>query len=160
MQKTSWIEIVTGVGVIISLIFVASEIRSNTKAVRGETMHGITDQSLELTLTLLHVPELRKAYVKASAGQVAQLSLEEEEVLTTWYSAVMRVAENRYRQRELGTFEDVVAVGGGAVSYRIPYFKTYWAQRRSTYPADFASFVDTTLIPLVRDSMPRVLQRQ
>ena len=80
-------------------------------------------------------------------------------MLNYWYGAIMRVAENRYRQRALGTFNDVTFAGGGATSYRIPFFKAYWENRRATYPPDFAAYVDSTLIPLVRDSIPRVITR-
>ena len=158
-KRTSWVEVITGIGIIVSLIFVATEIRSNTKAVRGETLHGITDQTISVTLALASIPELRAAYSKAQAGQVAELTPAEEDVLNYWYGAVMRVAENRFRQRALGTFDDVRFAGGGATSYRIPFFRAYWENRRATFPPDFAAYVDSTLIPLVKDSMPRVIQR-
>ena len=158
-NHTLWIEIITGVGIILSLIFVATEIRSNTKAVRGETLKGITDQTITVTLALVSDPELREAYSKALSGQLAELTHAEEDVLNYWYGAVMRVAENRFRQRALGTFDDVRFAGGGATSYRIPFFRAYWENRRSTYPPDFAAYVDSTLIPLVKDSFPRIIVR-
>lgn len=159
MRKTSWIDVLTGLGIIFSLIFVASEIRGNTKAVRGATMQGITDQSLSLSMALVSTPELRAAYVRAQSGKVSELTAEEEDLLNAWFGAVMRVAENRFRQRELGTFRDVSSVGGIAPSYRMPFFRAYWTKRRSTYPEDFARYVDTTLIPLVADSVPRIIDR-
>jgi len=158
-KRTSWVEVITGIGIILSLVFVATEIRSNTRAVRGETLQGITDQTISVTLALASIPELRAAYSKAQAGQVAELTPAEEDVLNYWYGAVMRVAENRFRQRTLGTFDDVRFAGGGATSYRIPFFRAYWENRRTTFPPDFAAYVDSTLIPLVKDSMPRVIQR-
>lgn len=158
-KRTSWVEVITGIGIIISLIFVATEIRSNTRAVRGETLQGITDQTITVTLALTYVPELRAAYAKALAGQVAELTPAEEDVLNYWYGAVMRVSENRFRQRTLGTFDDTRFAGGGATSYRIPFFRAYWENRRATYPPDFVAYVDSTLIPLVKDSMPRIIKR-
>jgi len=159
VRKASWIDVLTGIGIILSLIFVASEIRTNTKAVRGATMQGVTDQSLNLSLALISVPELRAAYVRAQTGEVSGLTVQEEDMLNAWYGAVLRVAENRFRQRALGTFGNVSAVGGIAPSYRVPFFKAYWAKRRSTYPEDFAVYVDSTLIPLVMDSVPRIISR-
>lgn len=155
----SLIEIITGIGIILSLIFVATEIRANTKAVRGQTLQGITDQSITVSLALVAEPELRAAYTKALAGKVAELTAPEEDVLNYWYGAVMRVAENRFRQRALGTFDDRMFAGGGATSYRIPFFRAYWNNRRSTYPADFAAYVDSALVPLVKDSVPRIIPR-
>lgn len=159
MKQTSWIEVVTGIGVILSLIFVATEIRSNTKAVRGATMQGIADQSIQVTTMLISSPALGAAYAKASRGEVQSLTTDEEDQLDRFYAGVMRVAENRYRQRALGTFENTAMVGGGSTSYRIPFFKAWWQARRFLYPADFAAYVDSTLIPLGMDSVPRVIKR-
>lgn len=160
MQKIPWFNLVTVSGIIGSLLFVALQIHENTKAVRGTTLQGITDQSLELNGLLMSVPELRSAYSKALQGRTKELTLVEEDELTYWYSSVLRVAENRFRQRELGTFtRDIAAAGGAAPAYRLPFFKAYWRQRRSTYPKDFALYVDRNLLPLVQDSLPRVLQR-
>jgi hypothetical protein len=73
---------------------------------------------------------------------------------------VLRVAENRFRQRELGTFTgEAAAAGSAAVAYRVPFFRSYWSVRRHTYAADFAAFVDSALIPLVKDSFPRAITR-
>jgi hypothetical protein len=159
IKRTSWVEVVTGVGIILSLAFVATEIRANTKAVRGATLQGITDQSISVSLALVENPPLTAAYAKALAGKVAELTPEEEDVLVNWYGAVLRIAENRFRQRALGTIDDVSVAGGGATSYRIPFFRAYWANRKHTFPPDFQEYVEATLLRLVEDSMPRVIQR-
>lgn len=159
MKNTSWVEAITGVGIILSLIFVATEIRSNTRAVRGETMQGITSQSIDVSMEVVSNAELRRAFVKAQAGLTGDLTLEEEDILTAWYATVMRVAENRYRQRELGTFANTAAAGGGAISYRVPFFRIYWQTRGATYPADFRAYVDSTLLPMSGDSVARVIKR-
>ena len=159
MKQHSWIEILTGIGVILSLIFVATEIRANTKAVRGSTLQGITDQSILVSAQLVTSPDLRSAFTKAQRGEVDSLTMEEEDLLNFWYGVVIRVAENRYRQRELGTFENTAAVGGGASSYRVPFFKRWWEAKKFMYPADFAAYVDSVLIPLGIDSIPRAIKR-
>jgi hypothetical protein len=159
VKNTSWVEVLTGIGIILSLIFVATEIRSNTRAVRGETMQGITSQSIDVTMALVTNAELRAAFARASAGATTDLTPAEEDILVAWYSAIIRVAENRYRQRELGTFANTAAAGGGATSYRIPFFRLYWENRRSTFPPDFAAYVDSTLLPMAKDSTPRVIRR-
>jgi hypothetical protein len=159
MKNTSWVEVITGIGIILSLIFVATEIRTNTRAVRGETMQGITSQSIDVSMELVSNPELRAAFTKALAGATTQLTPEEEDILVAWYAAVMRVAENRYRQRELGTFANTAAAGGGATSYRVPFFRMYWEARGPTFPADFQAYVDSTLLPMSTDSVPRVIKR-
>ena len=112
MKKVPLLDALTALGVILSLVFVGLEIRGNTRAVRGTTLQGITDQSITLNMALISVPELRSAYAKAMSGKIADLSLVEEDALTSWYGALLRVAENRFRQRQLGTYDNVRAAGG------------------------------------------------
>jgi hypothetical protein len=156
-RKTPWIEILGALGVVLSLVFVGYQIHENTKAVRGATVQGITDQALELNSLLISVPELRDGYWKAARGQT-DLTAAQTGTLATWYAMQLRVAENRFRQRQLGTFSvDDAAVGGRSPALRLPFFRSYWKARRSFYSPDFAAFVDRELIPLVQDSLPPVV---
>ena len=52
MAKIDAKEMLAALGVIGSLLFVGYEIRQNTEAVRGSTIQGIADQSLQVTLAL------------------------------------------------------------------------------------------------------------
>jgi hypothetical protein len=157
VRRISWVDVVTGIGVVVSLIFVGVQIRENTKAIRSSTITDITDQVLGLNALLITVPELRAAYSKAVQGKTTSLTPEEADALTFWYASVLRVAENRFRQGQLGTYPpEVAASGSGAVAYRLPFFKSYWMARRHTYAPDFAAFVDSVYVPLVQDSFPGV----
>ena len=159
MSKTAIREMVAAGGVIVSLVFVGLEIRANTSAVRGATIQGISDQSIEAALAVAEIPEMREGFAKIFAGREAELTPAEEDALVMLYTAVMRISENRFRQRQLGVFETPEAVGGGAAMYRVPFFRTFWDSRRFEYPSDFANYVDEFLLPLVGDSIPRVLPR-
>ena len=52
------------VSVVSSLLFVGLEIRSNTAAVKGATLLGMSDQSLAVTLAGAQTPEIRDAITK------------------------------------------------------------------------------------------------
>lgn len=158
-RRPSWIDVVTGLGVILSLVFVGWQIRGTTNAVRGATLQGITDQVLELNSLLITVPELRSAMDKAERGRT-DFSAVESEVLSTWYAALLRVAENRFRQTLLGTFSgDQTTAGARSPAFRIPYFRSYWLARRSGFAPDFQEYVDRELLPLVEDSLSNVVVR-
>lgn len=159
MPKTSIRELIAAGGVILSLLFVGLEIRDNTNAVRGATIQGISDQSIIVTLAIAEIPEMRSGYSKILAGRDEELTPAEEDAVTQLYSAAMRISENRFRQLDLGVLDSPSSVGGGSVLYRVPFFRAYWANRRSAYPDDFVDYVERVLLPLAQDSFPRIIQR-
>ena len=50
------------VAVLLGLVFVGFEIRQNTQAVKGATIQGLAEMSLEIQLTGMQMPELREAF--------------------------------------------------------------------------------------------------
>lgn len=152
MNKNSVREVLTGIGVVLSLTFVAFEIRANTEAVRGATIQGIADQYLDLTIASMETPEVRSGWAKAAAGRARELTLDEEIALNWYYNGVLRIAENRFRQVRLSIIDHEV-ISGGAPEFRSPFFRTYWEARRALYSPDFAAHVDRDLLPLSADSI-------
>lgn len=146
-------------GVVLSLLFVGLEIRANTQAVRGATIQGISDQSITVTLAIAEIPEMRAGWAKVLAGREGELTLEEEDAVTLLYSSAMRISENRFRQMALGVLDSPSSVGGGSGLYRVPFFRAYWATRKSEYPEDFVDYVERALLPIAHDSVPRIIQR-
>jgi len=159
MRKDAIRETLTGLGVILSLLFVAMEIRANTDAVRGATMQGITEQAVSSLMTAATIPEFRSGVVKASAGDLEELSSDEETVLGISYAAALISAENRFRQSQLGLLDGTSILGGEGGTYANPFFGAYWEANRARYPSDFAAHVEANLLPLVRDRTPMPLAR-
>ena len=156
-RKTfTWFELISAGGVILSLIFVGLQVRENTKAVRSATVTALTDQSLLANELLITVPELREGYWKAAQGR-ADLTRAEQATLSTWMAMQLRIAENRYRQNQLGTLRGDLVAGGRSPALSLPFFRAYWSARREFHPADFGAFVDRELIPHVRDSLPSII---
>lgn len=159
MSREAARETLTALGVILSLIFVAMEIRANTEAVEGATIQGIAEQGVGALMDAAAIPEVRSGLWKSSTGDLDQLTVDEEVALALVYSAGLRVAENRFRQANLGLVDDGAILGGAGASYAHPFFGAFWAVRRSSYPSDFAAYVDATIVPLVRDSVPWIVPR-
>ena len=154
MNKQAIREVLTSLGVVLSLVFVAMEIRGNTEAVRGSTIQGIADQSIAVSLAAAEIPELRSAFRKSNAGQLEALTDDEIVAMGLLYNSVMRIAENRFRQIELGIITEPRLVGGANTVYRNPFFARFWEARRTEYPLDFVAYVDAFLLPLGEDSVP------
>ena len=137
-----------------SLILVAYEVRQNTKATRGVTLQGIADQSLVVTMVGLNNPDFRHAYQRASRG-LKYATPSDYSILMWWYSGVMRVMENRYRQVQLGIVDRtaLMQLGGASGAYRHPFFRAYWESQRVTFPPDFIDFVNNNLLTMTQDSI-------
>jgi hypothetical protein len=137
-----------------SLILVAYEVRQNTKATRGVTLQAIADQSLLVTMAGVQHPDFRIAYQRASRG-VKYATPSDANILMWWYSGVMRVMENRYRQVKLGLVDKsaMTQFGGTSGAYRHPFFRAYWESQRSTFTPDFVAFVEANLLTLTQDSL-------
>ena len=140
MADANWIwkesaEVLGVLGVIASMIFVGVEIRQNTNAVLGATLHDVSQQSLDLVMAGVNNPELRSTFTAARESRL----LPEQQSLMNWFlSAKLRADENRFRQVELGildasTFQQL----SNHAAYRVPYFAEYWTQRGGDYSADF-----------------------
>ena len=152
MNKTAIRETLTGIGVVLSLLFVAIEIRTNTDSIRSATIQGIADQYLNITIASMNNPTVRTGWAKAAAGNNDELTLDEEIALNWYYNGILRIAENRFRQIELSIIKlDVIS--GGAPEFRSPYFKIYWEARRQLYAPDFVAHVDDLILPLSKESI-------
>jgi len=153
LAEVNWIwkesaEILGVLGVIASMIFVGVEIRQNTDAVRGSTLHAVSQQSLDLVIAGIDNPELRSAFTAAREGR---LSPEQRSQLNWFISAKLRADENRFRQVELGILEvSTVQQLSNHQAYRIPYFSEYWDLRGGDFAPDFQEFVVQEYLPLSR----------
>ena len=84
-------------GVVLSLIFVGYEIRQNTDAVRSATLQGIADQSFQLRIM-----------TALNAGESLDGLSPEDRTRVGWVvSATTRIMENRFRQYQLGTLDEL-----------------------------------------------------
>ena len=151
MAEPNWIwketaEVLGVLGVIASMIFVGVEIRQNTNAVHGATLHAVSQQSLDLVMAGLDNPELRSAFRAANDGRP---SPEQRNLLDWFIAAKLRADENRFRQVELGILDasSFQQLSNHQI-YRTPYFADYWARRRDVYAADFQSLVTREYLPL------------
>ena len=135
------------VGVIGSLIFVALEIRQNTNAVRSSTIQAIAELSYDSTITVVNNSELRAARAAAEAGNMCQDQVAQ---LDSWYTALMRIQQNRLEQAKLGILdiEDAMQIGGRARAYRQPYFADYWSRQKDQFPQEFQQYIEKYVLEL------------
>ena len=134
-------------GVIGSLIFVAMEIRQNTDAVRSATIQAITELSYDSTMRPVDNADLRAARITARSGSMTKDQIEQ---LDGWYTALMRIQQNRLVQAKLGVLDldDAMQIGGRSRAYREPYFAEYWSRRKNFYPPEFQKYIEQQILTL------------
>lgn len=154
-------ELLGGIAVVASLVYLAVQIRQNTRTVRATTLHHNTDLWSSLFLRLAE-PELAKAYV---AGMAAN-----PEIRPLHYSqfffvcrAMFLAFENQYYQRRQGMLDPEAydayqrSISTQFLAFR--GFRVWWHQSRYVFSPAFIDHVDA-MIADVPERDPGVLLRE
>ena len=123
------------------------EIRQNTVAVRAATIQAVSDQAMELTLSMAtdeHLPRL--VYEMRQNGVTrADLSTEDRLRLRLVVVAGLRRQENLYLQVENGTLHRAALQNVSFGFYRNPFVRELWASDRQYFDPAFALYWDDIL---------------
>ena len=154
MHRVKWKDVleVTGIlGVMGSLIFVAFQIRQNTRAIESSTIEAILSRSYDAVVLTVEHADLRAAQVAACNGA---LSGDQREQLIAYYRALLRLQLNRYFQVQLGILDEetALALGGRATPYRRPIFAVLWEETKDDYSPEFQEFVRRGILPMVEQT--------
>lgn len=128
-------------GVIASLIFVGVEVRQNTQAVRGATYQSLTESSMDLLFRLADDPS---AGVQIDAwGRGEEVEPQVRSKVEALVMAYLRHLENAYYQMEEGTLrEEFLENWSGNPTFSLPYFATFWQQRKRAFGRDFQAYLE------------------
>ncbi|MBT8479153.1 MAG: hypothetical protein HKN37_10620 [Rhodothermales bacterium] len=153
MSERKYGEAAAAVGVILSLAFVAFEIRENTKATRGTTLQAIAELSFDFVLDLSNDEDwIRIETAMREPGTTREdLSLEDRRIQELKYVAGMRILENRLRQFQVGTVkaEELSQFSLGARGfYTTPSFREWWGSRDQSdfFASDFIEFFESEFL--------------
>ena len=137
-------EVVSAIGVIFTLVYLAIQIRQNSAVVRSATRQAISTNQAEIGFRLAENPELL-----ALALQLTSIpdSVPEDQVRAQFFlRGLMRTYENQYHQYQDGTFDESVWYGylnSMSQTFAGPVTREFWAGYRVLYSADFAAFIDS-----------------
>ena len=93
-------EIIGAIGVIASLIYLASQIRTSNKHAASASLHGMTTRAEQRMLSIVTTPDLASLYNRWLAGEPLQ---EDEDLkMSAWFMTWMTDLEECYRQTQLG----------------------------------------------------------
>jgi hypothetical protein len=97
-------ELLGALGVIISLIYLAVQIRQNTQSVRMTSHHGIADQFTQTTLATVHDRDLAALVIRGVAD-ADSLGETERARFFTFLMAILRTYEEIYQLDQRGLID-------------------------------------------------------
>jgi hypothetical protein len=104
---SAYSEVIGAAAVVISLVYLALQIRQNTKAIRGSTLDAITAHMQE---ELRWSSEMPVVFKKAMEDP-ATLTYEEAWALSEWVTAAFTARQNEYYQYQQGMLDEEVWEG-------------------------------------------------
>ena len=140
-------QLVAAAGVILSLIFLAIQLRQNTKAVRSASIQNLVQSLSDTAQANIDNPYVVPIMLKANAGP-GHLTDEERVRLHFWFVMAFRRFEGVYFQRKLGLV-DFAIIDGFERSHlsmlASPSGQAWWSGAKGIFNSGFVSYVDEQL---------------
>lgn len=137
------IELIGAASVLVGLVFVGLELRSNTQAIRAETFQSLTDISNDYIMQLAADPDLARIYHAASANGISVLSPGDSARYWSIERAYWVRMQNVFSQYARGTLEDEDFVLYRAVICEGKKgSREMWPEHRMILTPAFAAFVE------------------
>jgi hypothetical protein len=143
-QLASIGEIISSIAVIISLVYLAVQIRTNTEAERTSTYQSIVSDFGALNNNMAITPGLSHMFVQGMED-FNQFEPDERARISQMFFQCFHYFENMFYQHRKGYLDDEVWAGWQRLMltyYSRPGFQTWWAFRRDVYSESFANFLE------------------
>ena len=142
-------DIVASFGVIATLIYLALQMRQNTKALRQGTAHAMAGD-LRSMFSLL-ASDQGLAEILVEAGHKAQLGGANRVRYWTFTSNLLRIYENAYLLKRENSISEAHWSGMTQlmIDYKsMPAFAGYWEDRKHWLSAEFRAYMDAEILPM------------
>ena len=140
-------EFVGAIAIVITLTYLAMQLRQNTRAARAQTVQDLNKGIANYLLVQAQSAELGSAWSKAVDGGNHCLSVEEEFYVRGFAAALVYSYQNSFDQARLGTltdeqWEEYRSLFNGVIENWRP-FKEFWKEYKGLYPRSFVHAVET-----------------
>ena len=137
-------ELIGGVAIIVSLLYVGTQIKHNTKAERASASQAFIDIHAQIVLHISGDKDFRDIYWRGLGG-LSALQGSETAAFGAWAIQTFRAWESFYFQWKEGLFQDQLWAGWQnqfADLFGYPGIQEYWAIRRHQFSEEFCELVD------------------
>jgi hypothetical protein len=139
-------ELVGGLGVVVSFVYLAIQLRQNSKMLKLGNLQQTLDASRQNFMASLEGRDVIGALVKSRSGE--PLTDEESLIVQFWFNAQMRNFENAFLQHQGGALDDEVLVAIRAktkVAIAGPQGRQKWKMIESQAVPSFGRWVSVIL---------------
>ncbi len=141
-------EIIGAIAVVVTLIYLAIQVRQNTNALKLNTTQSVTEELQDMFALLASNQDLTEVFVRASRD--SELRGPERGRYSAFTSNLIRVYENAFLQRRAGVIDQAHWVG--MTRMMIDYtsmaaFQQYWLDRKHWVSDDFQDYMEADVIP-------------
>lgn len=136
-------EFLSSIAVLVSLIYLAVQIRRSTEAAQTATYQSVVSDFGALNRAVASTPELAMLFVNAMEDY-GSLSASEKARVSQLYFAVFHYFENMYYQYQKGYLESEVWEGWKRLMltyHSRPGFQAWWVLRRDVFSKSFVDFL-------------------
>ena len=135
-------EVIGAIAVLCSLVYLALQIRQNTRSVTASTIQNLSESYREIFTTIAIDPVITPILLKDVGG--LELTDEEEFRISAFQAVSWRAMENIYIQSQRGTVDTSyleIRARGAAAMFTERAFRR-WSDRKDSFPADFVEYVE------------------
>jgi hypothetical protein len=140
----AWGEFIGGIAVVVSLIYLAGQIRQNSRLLQISTTASVADADNLMSSLAVQDTELIRIYDDGARDRAA-ISEADGRVFDWYLEMVYRSFLRNYQFAKAGVIDDAVwelHVKAHTLQLRQPGIRQLWAEIREIYPDEFCAFVD------------------
>jgi hypothetical protein len=133
-----------GIGVVVTLAYLAVQIRKNTQSVRSAALHSVSTSISEFMDKVAQDPVLTKLWFDGLGG-TAQLSEADRQRFNLLLMSLVRRWENAFHQSRAGMLESASWSGmqeGIAFVVSSPGAQAWWKVARTLFSPEFVAFAE------------------
>jgi hypothetical protein len=136
-----------GIGVIVTLVYLAIQIRRNTQAVRSASLDSVTSSHMEFHRAVWGDPELNEIWFDGRIGK-RELSEAESRRFAFMVTTCARHWESAYQKARGGTLESTAWASIHeelVLVFADPGTQSYWKWIRGMFSPDFVQFAESSI---------------
>ena len=140
-------DFIGGIAVIVTLIYLARQIRENTKVTRLQTAQAIKSDAMHLRIVGIQNPDVATILAKSSDDNAA-LTAEERIRFNLLCAAVFETFDQSYQAKSAGLFDLQPGNEHLLRSYLSQEaVRQWWSDGRNLFHPDFVTHVEQELLP-------------
>lgn len=137
-------ELISAIGVVVSLAYLAVQIRSNTRSARAATYQSMTQSVLDMNREIFANPELA-SFLERARTTDEPFDPVEQRRWAAYCSTHLRYFDNIFHQHQSGSLRDSEfrsLISVAQFHLRSGRFRQYWRDMRMMYDDPYRSYMD------------------